>query len=134
QIAELTRPAVKSITVRIDQGQGREGILTIPESARPQQIPGRALGGPIVGGVPGRDSVPIMAMPGEHMLTTSDVAKLGGQHGVYRFRAALQAGLVRGFAGGGAVGWSQKDEIDLQQAQTAVVQAQEQAAKVEADK
>lgn len=98
-----------------------------------QQIPGRALGGEITGGIPGRDSVPLLAMPGEHMLTTSDVDKLGGQAGVYRFRAALQAGLVKPMAAGGAVEWTPDDEIDLQQAQTAITQAEERAAKVAAD-
>lgn len=63
----------------------------------------KALGGPIEGGIPGKDSVPILAMPGEHMLTTADVARLGGQEGVYRFREALARGEVRGFAGGGAI-------------------------------
>jgi SLT domain-containing protein/predicted transcriptional regulator len=62
-----------------------------------------AAGGPVSGGTPGRDSVPILAMPGEHMLTTSDVTKLGGQGGVYQFRQALQSGKVRGFADGGAI-------------------------------
>ena len=65
--------------------------------------PGKALGGPITGGIAGRDSVPIMAMPGEHMLTVADVAAMGGQHGVYAFRRALHTGGVRGFAAGGAV-------------------------------
>lgn len=66
--------------------------------------PGRAGGGPIDGGIPGKDSVPIMGMPGEHMLTTADVNKLGGQAGVYRFRAALQQGAVGHYDVGGAVG------------------------------
>lgn len=69
----------------------------------PVLIPGAATGGPITGGVPGKDSVPILAMPGEHMLTTADVDRLGGQEGVYRFREALARGEVRGFAGGGAI-------------------------------
>ncbi|OZF00558.1 phage tail tape measure protein [Rhodococcoides fascians] len=64
---------------------------------------GKAEGGPITGGVPGKDSVPILAMPGEHMLTTDDVNRLGGQEGVYRFREALAQGKVRGFAAGGAI-------------------------------
>ncbi|WP_254699241.1 phage tail tape measure protein [Rhodococcus sp. SGAir0479] len=68
-------------------------------------LPGqpKALGGEISGGIRGKDSVPILAMPGEHMLTTDDVDRLGGQAGVYRFRAALQAGLVRGYANGGEI-------------------------------
>lgn len=65
---------------------------------------GKAEGGPIEGGVPGKDSVPILAMPGEHMLTTEDVDSLGGQDGVFRFRAALAQGKVGKFADGGAIG------------------------------
>jgi len=37
----------------------------------------------------GVDSVPAMLTPGEHVLTTADVAALGGQDGVYAFRNAL---------------------------------------------
>lgn len=65
---------------------------------------GRALGGPIEGGIPGKDSVPILGMPGEHVLTTEDVDNLGGQAGVYRFREALSQGKVGKYADGGAVG------------------------------
>ncbi|MGB0972376.1 MAG: hypothetical protein ACPGVG_15665, partial [Mycobacterium sp.] len=44
------------------------------------------------GGIPGSgnsDTVPTMLTPGEHVLTTKDVAALGGQSGVYGFRNAL---------------------------------------------
>jgi TP901 family phage tail tape measure protein len=62
-------------------------------------------GGEITGSGPkGVDSELIMAAPGEHMLTTQDVALMGGQDAVYRFRQQLRAGTVKGFAGGGAVG------------------------------
>ncbi|WP_409428379.1 hypothetical protein [Mycobacterium sp. SMC-11] len=64
---------------------------------------GMAFGGPVIGGVPGKDSVPLWAMPGEHMLTVADVNAMGGQAGVYAFRRALHTGSVRGFAAGGAV-------------------------------
>lgn len=65
---------------------------------------GMASGGGVFGGVPGRDSVPAMLMPGEHVLTTTDVARMGGHGGVYAFRAALaRNGGVRGFATGGGV-------------------------------
>ncbi len=68
-------------------------------------IPGLADGGAIWGGTPGVDSVPLMGMPGEHMLTTKDVSAMGGQRGVYAFRAALHRnGGMRGFAGGGGIG------------------------------
>lgn len=71
----------------------------------------RATGGPITGGIAGRDSVPMMGMPGEHVLTTADVNRLGGQDGVYRFRAALASGQVGRFADGGAVGGPSKVAI-----------------------
>ncbi len=44
------------------------------------------------GGIPGSgrgDTVPVMAEPGEHMLTRDDVSALGGQSGVLDFRNAL---------------------------------------------
>lgn len=63
-----------------------------------------ATGGPVYGGVPGRDSVPALLTPDEHVLTTDDVARMGGHAGVYAFRAALaRHGGVRGFATGGGV-------------------------------
>lgn len=76
---------------------GKIGLPELPE------VKGLAEGGPITGGQQGKDSVPIMAMPGEHMLTVSDVDRMGGQAGVFRFRRALQAGQVKGFADGGPV-------------------------------
>jgi len=63
----------------------------------------RATGGAIYGGVAGRDSVPALLMPGEHVLTVADVAALGGQSGVYAFREALGNPVAR-FADGGSVG------------------------------
>ncbi len=61
-------------------------------------------GGEIWGGEAGRDSVPLLGMPGEHMLTTDDVSAMGGQANVYAFRRALHGGgRVRGYSGGGAV-------------------------------
>jgi hypothetical protein len=66
-----------------------------------QAAAGKATGGPIWGGVPGKDSVPIMAMPGEHMLTVDDVNAMGGHAGVYAFRRALHN--APGFATGGGV-------------------------------
>jgi hypothetical protein len=66
----------------------------------------RADGGPIPmvpGAVAGKDSVPILGMPGEHMLTVADVQAMGGQAGVYAFRQALH------MADGGAVGQAGRD-------------------------
>ncbi|MCR8695603.1 hypothetical protein NWP13_24045, partial [Rhodococcus pyridinivorans] len=66
-------------------------------------LPVYAEGGPVTGGIPGKDSVLLAAMPGEHMLDVDDVKALGGQEGVYRFRAALQSGQIGKFEVGGAV-------------------------------
>ncbi|MBF6301164.1 transglycosylase SLT domain-containing protein [Nocardia amamiensis] len=120
EIREVTKPESKTVTINAEYAKATES----GEWRAPMAF--RADGGPVTGGIPGRDSVPILAMPGEHMLTTSDVDKLGGQAGVYRFRAALQAGLVRPMRAGGAVGWTRGDEVDLQQAQNAVTKAEEE--------
>lgn len=73
---------------------------TFPQGPPPQH---KAAGGEIWGGEAGRDSVPLLGMPGEHMLTTDDVSAMGGQANVYAFRRALHSGKVRAYAGGGAV-------------------------------
>lgn len=65
-------------------------------------VAGYADGGPIRGGVPGRDSVPALLMPGEHVLTADEVRRMGGHAGVFRMRAAAGRGLMR-FASGGPV-------------------------------
>ena len=68
-------------------------------------LPGMAGGGGIFGGTPGKDSVPAMLMPGEWVLTTADVARLGGFAGVERLIAGLQSnGGMRLYASGGGVG------------------------------
>lgn len=140
QIAQLAAPATKHVTVVFDDSGINVGarVPLHPGSGDNVTITGgnvggRALGGPITGGVPGQDSVPILGMPGEHMLTVSDVDKLGGQGGAYRFRSALQAGLVKPFATGGAVGWTDDDETKLQSANTAVEQAKIAAEKKQND-
>lgn len=71
---------------------------------RPKFGGGRARGGPIFGSGPkGKDSVLIAAAPGEHMLTAEEVDMLGGQGGAYALRAAIRAGALPGFSGGGDV-------------------------------
>jgi len=62
-----------------------------PPSAGPEG-PARSarwMGGAIEGGVRGRDSVPIMAMPGEHVWTTAEVAAAGGHQAMYRMRRSV---------------------------------------------
>lgn len=63
-----------------------------------------AEGGPMTGGTPGSDSIPVMAMPGEWMLTTDEVNKMGGFAGVQKFTSGLaKSGGLRRMATGGAV-------------------------------
>lgn len=91
-IADAVRSAIPS--------QSSTSVVTDAVNGA-QAAVGKAAGGPIWGGVPGKDSVPIMAMPGEHMLTTADVSAMGGHAGVYAFRRALHG--APGFATGGGV-------------------------------
>lgn len=65
----------------------------------------RASGGAVYGpGTGTSDSVNARLSNGEHVLTASDVTKLGGQSAVYGLRSAIQAGWKpRGYADGGAV-------------------------------
>lgn len=67
---------------------------------------GLAAGGPIMGGTPGKDSVPAMLMPGEHVLTSKEVRNAGGHGAIFAMRRALGGGgQSRGgmFAAGGGV-------------------------------
>lgn len=61
-------------------------------------LKGYAAGGPIPGSGSG-DRIPVLAEPGEHMLSRKDVAAMGGQAGVYSFRNALHR------QGGGSILW-----------------------------
>jgi hypothetical protein len=99
-----TDTAQATIDAFVRKYQQQQFTLAFNASVAAGQPPQRKKdGGEIWGGVPGQDSVPLLGMPGEHMLTTDDVAAMGGQGNVYAFRRALHSGKVRGYAGGGAV-------------------------------
>lgn len=109
-------PGNVSTNVSVNTGNALATIATIDNSLR--KLDGKTVtaavvmrrmgqvemadGGPVTGGSAGKDSVPILGMPGEHMLTVRDVAAMGGQAGVYAFRAGLHGGVQR-MAGGGSV-------------------------------
>jgi hypothetical protein len=61
----------------------------------------KAAGGPIGHGKGTKDEVPVLAMRGEHMLTTADVDAMGGHSGVLAFRRSLHG---QHLAAGGPVG------------------------------
>jgi hypothetical protein len=68
------------------------------------ELPQFNAGGKVMGsGSSTSDSIPALLSNGEHVLTAEDVKRMGGQQGVYAFRAALQNGLMPGFNDGGAV-------------------------------
>lgn len=61
-----------------------------------------AKGGAVTGGTRGRDSVPAMYMPGEHVWTEKEVRAVGGQRVMYGMRKAALDGRLE-FAKGGAL-------------------------------
>src|SRR5690606_21580714 len=71
---------------------GLNATITVRDRHVSSGLPGsrsggitRAAGGPIPmvpGAVAGKDSVPVLAMPDEHMLTVADVRAMGGHAGV----------------------------------------------------
>jgi TP901 family phage tail tape measure protein len=64
-----------------------------------------AVGGAIVGpGTGTSDDILALLSNGEHVLTAEEVAKMGGQAAVYRFRELLDKGALPKFASGGEVG------------------------------
>lgn len=72
-------------------------------------IPKFKAGGPVRGGVPGKDSVLSLLMPNEHVFTTEEVRKAGGHGVIARLRELIRTGRFRelgdlpAFAGGGAL-------------------------------
>lgn len=77
---------------------------------------GKAGGGEVSGpGTSTSDSIAAWLSDGEHVLTASDVAAMGGHAAVYRLRAMAQAGRMPRFAGGGAVSLdAQLERLQLQ--------------------
>jgi len=104
-IADAVSSAVSSLP--IDQsGAGNTGnnAASLGQNALGAIAGGFATGGLVWGGIPGRDTVPLLAQQGEFVLDTGDVARMGGPKGVEAFRRALErGGGIRHFATGGGV-------------------------------
>lgn len=117
QVAADTGSAYAQANAIQNYINGLNATITVRERHVSSGLPGsrsggitRAAGGPIPmvpGAVPGKDSVHVLAMPNEHMLTTADVRAMGGHAGVYAWRASLHSGGVQHMAKGGAVGTAQ---------------------------
>lgn len=102
-IDQLTKPETKIIS--IEEYVTRRAQTTAANPGFVGPIGGTyAEGGSIIGGIAGVDSHAALLMPGEHVLDVGDVARMGGQEAVYRFRDALQKGMIPKFAEGGGVG------------------------------
>lgn len=97
--------------------------LPLPDKWKLPELHKFAKGGSVTGGQKGKDSVPALMMPGEHVLTAKEVRKLGGQAAVYRMRELINSGgltakqLVKDqpttSSSGkrkGDIGWPAKDE------------------------
>lgn len=76
----------------------RKAINALPGTQGLKEVPKIrfARGGGVFGGIPGRDSVNSLLMPGEHVLTAKEVQKLGGQGAVYKMRKAIRSGEFNG--------------------------------------
>lgn len=105
---------VMSVLNQISQKIGKDVIAPSVqagvEAAGPalaKALPGgkpMADGGPVTGGTPGVDSVPILGQPGEFMLDVATVGRLGGPAGVEALRQGLaRRGGFRLMAAGGPV-------------------------------
>lgn len=79
------------------------GPINLPDNP----IPRVAQGGAITRGTPGKDSVPALLMPGEHVLTAREVQNAGGHSAIFALRRRLGGGTQArglGMASGGVVG------------------------------
>lgn len=86
-------------TAQTKQIQTTSSLTTKPGTSSALPLSNKAAGGMITGGVPHRDSVPIMAMPGEVVVPTKMVSAGAVDH---------LRGRLPGFAAGGLVGASYK--------------------------
>lgn len=107
-----TDTAQRKINQLISDNNGRRITLNVVTNETTVRFPNgnvatsRATGGAIIGpGTATSDSIPAMLSTGEHVLTAADVAAMGGQQGVYAWRAALHAGGPKKFATGGGVSY-----------------------------
>lgn len=107
-----TDTAQRKINQLISNNNGRRITLNVVTNETTVRFPNgnvatsRATGGAITGpGTGTSDSIPAMLSNGEHVLTAADVAAMGGQQGVYAWRASLHAGGPKKFAKGGSVSY-----------------------------
>ncbi|AKF14288.1 tail length tape measure protein [Mycobacterium phage Vincenzo] len=96
-IAEAVSSAVSSLPID-NSGAGNVGGNA---AGAVTGVLGMAAGGAVSGGVAGKDSVPALLMPGEFVLNTTDVARMGGTAGV---EAARRKGFRHYATGGGVIG------------------------------
>ncbi len=86
----------KKVTVTINAGVNARARGSIPLNRL-------NAGGQVRGGVPGRDSVPALLTPGEHVLTDDEVKKAGGHRAIFALRRMIKRGE---FHRRGDIGWT----------------------------
>ena len=91
-------PHLKNVTYTVGGITRTTPINVIGSAGR-----GMAEGGGVFGGTRGKDSVPALLMPDEHVWTTKEVAAVGGHGAMERIRKAALHGELNGFATGGGV-------------------------------
>jgi hypothetical protein len=91
-------PNLKAVTYTVGGIKRTTPINVIGSAGR-----GMATGGGVFGGTRGKDSVPAMLMPDEHVWTTKEVAAVGGHDAMEKMRRAALAGELQGYATGGGV-------------------------------
>lgn len=83
---------IKSIETQVKGGGSADNPSDT--ALRPGSLSRKAAGGAVYGvGPKGIDSEPHLLAPGEHVLTASEVDKMGGQQAVYAMRAAIRSGV-----------------------------------------
>lgn len=92
---------------------GQTGITLPPAKEIPMytgtgKIQAFADGGPIKGGIPNKDSVPIMTMPGEYVLSKRAVENIGGVNKVEMMHQAARGGRLSGLGSGTADGMARQ--------------------------
>ncbi|GAA2237754.1 hypothetical protein GCM10010401_07450 [Rarobacter faecitabidus] len=125
--------AYRKVSAFIRDQSGRKILISVDNRGNSEVRTGarnqvaKAAGGAISGpGTATSDSIPAMLSNGEHVLTASDVTKLGGQGAVYRMRGLAQSGMLK-FATGGAVSTAKANRDSAKAEAKAVERAQKRA-------
>ena len=100
---DKTLSAIADETITVTARLNSANIGGKNDRDRRLQGAGMADGGGVFGGERGKDSVPALLMPDEHVWTTKETAAVGGHGAMKRLRQAALAGELNGYAKGGGI-------------------------------